>query len=111
MSHSIRWATLAAGLSLAAAQASAVTINFDELTAGTTLASQYAGLGVVFTPNAFTGDGTSSSGEPWASNTHMTIVDSLGPDVGERGPARAGQRQCAAQPAGLARLKTATPAS
>jgi PEP-CTERM motif len=80
--HTLRWATLAAGLSLAAAQASAVTITFNELTPGSVLSSQYAALGAVFTPNAFTGDGSSASGEPWATNTHMTIVDSQGPDVG-----------------------------
>ncbi len=85
MSHTLRWATLAAGLSLAAAQASAITITFNELSAGTTLANQYAGLGAVFTPNAFTGNGSSASGEPWATNTHMTIVDSQGPDVGTLG--------------------------
>lgn len=85
MPHSIRWATLAAGLSLAAAQAGAVTLTFNELSAGSSLANQYAALGAVFTPNAFSGDGSSASGEPWASNTHMSIVDSQGPDVGSVG--------------------------
>ena len=83
--HTLGRATLAAGLSLAAAQAGAVTITFNELTPGTTLANQYAASGVVFTPNAFSGVGSSTSGEPWATNTHMTIVDSQGPDVGALG--------------------------
>ena len=80
--HTLRWATLAAGLSLAAAQASAVTLTFNELAAGTLLANQYVALGAVFTPNAFSGPGGSASGEPWATNTHMTIANSQGPDVG-----------------------------
>lgn len=83
--HTFRRAILAAGFGLAAAQASAITITFDELTPGTTLANQYAALGAVFSPNAFTGNGNSASGEPWATNTHMTIVDSQGPDVGVLG--------------------------
>ena len=86
MSHTVqqtlRWAALAAGLGLAAAQAGAVTLTFNELASGSTLANQYAALGAVFTPNAFTGEGSSASGEPWATNTHMSIVDSQGPDVG-----------------------------
>lgn len=86
MSKSVRWATLAAGLGLAAAQASAVTINFDNLAAGTTLSTQYAALGAVFTPNAFSGAGTSTSGEPWATNTHMLLADSTGGNVGSLVP-------------------------
>lgn len=82
MLHTLCRAAALAGLGLAAAQASAVTINFNELAPGATLANQYAGLGAVFTPNAFTGAGSSASGEPWATNTHMTVVDSLGGGVG-----------------------------
>lgn len=85
MSHTLRWAAVATGLSLAAAQAGATTLSFNELAAGTTLANQYAALGAVFTPNAFTGPGSSASGEPWATNTHMTVVSSQGPDVGSVG--------------------------
>jgi hypothetical protein len=66
-------ALLGAGLLLAAA-ASAQTINFDELAVGETLAAQYAGMGVVFSANAFSGTGSSSSGVDWATNTDMTIV-------------------------------------
>ena len=79
--HTLRCATLATGLGLAAAQAGAVTLTFNELASGSTLASQYAALGAVFTPNAFTGAGSSASAEPWATNTHMSIVDSQGPDA------------------------------
>ncbi len=85
MSHTLRWAAVATGLSLAAAQAGATTLSFNELAASTTLANQYAALGAVFTPNAFTGPGSSASGEPWATNTHMTVVSSQGPDVGSVG--------------------------
>ena len=74
-------ALLGAGLLLAAA-ASAQTINFDELAVGETLATQYAGMGVVFSANAFSGTGSSSSGVDWATNTDMTIVSI---DTGELG--------------------------
>jgi len=74
---------VATGLLLAAAQAGATTIGFEDLSPGDTLANQYAGLGVTFSPNAFSG-----SGGPyldWATNTDMTIVDSAGSDVGALG--------------------------
>jgi hypothetical protein len=77
------FAAAAAGLLLAAGQASAVTITFEDLTVGTTLSTQYAG--VTFSANAFTGPGTSTSGEAWATNTDMTIVSSTGADVGGLG--------------------------
>jgi hypothetical protein len=64
-----------------AAEAGATDINFDNLAVGTTLANQYAGLGVTFAPNAFSGAGTSTSGQAWATNTDMTIVASTGSDV------------------------------
>lgn len=76
---------LAAAVALLAAQAGATTINFDELTEGTTLSNQYAGMGVTFTPNAFSGAGSSSSGADWASNTGMSITHSLSGDVGSLG--------------------------
>jgi PEP-CTERM motif len=66
---------LACGLFFAASQASAVTITFDELTSGVTLANQYAGLGAIFSPNAFSGTNP-RTGAPWATNTDMTVVDS-----------------------------------
>ena len=70
-------AALAATL-LLASQAQAVTITFDDLAAGTTLANQYASQGVTFSANAFTGAGSSGSGQPWATNTDMTIVSITG---------------------------------
>ena len=66
-----------------AAPAAAATLTFDGLPVGTTLASDYPG--VLFSPNAFSGPGTSSSGADWATNTDMTIVDSAGGDVGGLG--------------------------
>ena len=66
---------------LAAAHASATTINFDNLAVGTTLSNQYAG--VSFAANAFTGAGGPTGA--WATNTNMTIVSSTGPDVGSLG--------------------------
>lgn len=76
------WKTaLTMSLTLTAVCASATTINFENLPVGTILSNQYAG--VTFAANAFTGPGSSSSGEPWATNTDMTIVSSLaGGDVG-----------------------------
>ena len=77
-------AALCAGF-MWAGSANAVDITFDELAAGVTLSNQYAALGVTFTPNAFTGPGSSTSGEDWATNTDMTIVSSTGADVGGLG--------------------------
>ncbi|WP_124449009.1 PEP-CTERM sorting domain-containing protein [Paucibacter sp. KBW04] len=76
---------LAAAAALLAAQAGATTINFDDLAEGDTLSNQYAGLGVTFTPNAFSGAGSSGSGMDWASNTDMTITHSVTGDVGSLG--------------------------
>jgi len=74
---------------LLASNASALTITFDELTPGVTLNSQYASVGVLFSPNAFSGSGSSSSGVDWATNTDMTIVSivtgTLGVDYGALG--------------------------
>jgi PEP-CTERM motif len=75
---------LAAGLALAA-QASATTLTFDDIADGSTLAAQYAALGATFSPSPFSGPGTSTSGEDWASNTDMTIVSIAGGDVGGLG--------------------------
>jgi len=77
------FAVAAAGLLLAAGQASADTITFETLAVGSVLSNQFAG--VTFTPNAFTGAGTSTSGADWATNTNMTIVASGGTDVGGLG--------------------------
>ncbi len=64
----------ACGLLMAATQASAVTITFEDLAEGTTLSNQYAALGVIFSPNAFSGPNVNSSPEPWATNTDMTVT-------------------------------------
>jgi hypothetical protein len=82
MTQKLSFGGLAVGLMLAT-QAQAVTINFDGLAVGTVLSNQYAG--VTFSPNAFSGPGSSTSGNPWATNTNMTIVDSTGSDVGGLG--------------------------
>lgn len=85
MTQRASFAILASGLLLAASQASATTLTFEDLVAGTVLSNQYAALGATFSPNAFSGPGSSSSGETWATNTDMTIVSSTGPDVGGLG--------------------------
>ena len=77
------FAVAAVGLMLAAGQASAETITFETLAVGTVLSNQFAG--VTFTPNVFTGLGTSTSGADWATNTDLTIVSSTGTDVGGLG--------------------------
>lgn len=88
MTRTSHTALLSVGLLLATA-ASGVTINFDDLSAGVTLSTQYAAQGVVFSPNAFSGSGSSSSGSDWATNTDMTIVSidtgTLGVDYGALG--------------------------
>jgi hypothetical protein len=72
-----RFASLAAaGLLCAATQASAVTLTFDDLVEGATLSNQYAGLGVVFSPNAFSGANSNSTSQGWATNTGMTVTAS-----------------------------------
>ncbi len=77
--------TTAVGCFIAGHVAAATTIDFEDLAIGATLSSQYAGLGVTFTPNAFSGAGSSSSGEAWASNSDLTIVSATGSDVGGLG--------------------------
>lgn len=71
---------VATSLLLAVGQASAVTITFEDLAEGATLASQYAGIGAVFSANAFAGVGGPTG--DWASNTDMTITST---DVGGLG--------------------------
>ena len=81
-----RLALIAAVASLGVAgAANAVVITFEDQTAGTILSNQYAAQGVTFSPNAFSGPGTSTSGSPWATNSDMTIVSSTGTDVGGLG--------------------------
>ena len=78
--------TAAAALFAVATQAQAVTITFETLAVGTVLSNQFAGLGVVFTPNAFSGTTpTPPTAEGWATNTDMTVVSSTGTDVGGLG--------------------------
>lgn len=77
------FAVAATGLLLAAGQASADVITFDTLAPGTVVSSQFPG--VTFTPNAFAGAGSSTSGADWATNTDMQVVSATGPDVGGLG--------------------------
>ena len=77
-------AVFAASLLLGAAQAGAGNITFDDLAEGTTLSNQYAGLGAIFAPNAFSGPG-GPSGNGWATNTDMTVTSSVTGDVGGLG--------------------------
>ena len=74
---------LAAAVSLLAASAAGAvtTITFDNLAAGATLSTQYAG--VVFSANAFSGTGAPNGN--WATNTDMTLVSATGSDVGVLG--------------------------
>lgn len=61
------------------------TITFDEgrLTEYEELGTQYADLGVTFSPNAYTGD--SSWNGAWASNTNMQVVLIGNGDTGDLG--------------------------
>lgn len=73
----------------ASSQAQTYVLTFDPgdpiggLTVGSTLGSQYAGIGVTFFPNYFSGAGGPTG--DWATNTDMTVVDSAGGDVGGLG--------------------------
>jgi hypothetical protein len=76
-SHAHRVALiLAAAVCLlwASAPARAVTLTFEDLAEGAILSNQYAALGVVFSPNAFTGSNSNSTPDPWATNTGMSIT-------------------------------------
>ena len=70
-------------LTASSVSAAPITITFDPgdpiggLPVGTMLANQYAGVGVTFTPNAFTGTAGAPTGI-WATNTDMTIVSIAG---------------------------------
>ena len=77
------FAVAAAGLFLAAGQASADTITFETLAVGTIASNQFPG--VTFSANAFSGAGSSTSGQPWATNTNLTVVASGGSDAGGLG--------------------------
>ena len=87
MRHPFTALALGASLLVPAAQADAATqtITFDDLAPGTTLSTQYAGIGATFTPNAYTGTGTSSSGRNWAHDTDMTVVSATGSDTDNLG--------------------------
>lgn len=67
-------ASVAVAAFAAVPAAAQTVINFDNLSEGTILSNQYAGLGVTFSANAFTGAGSSSSGEAWATNTNMRVT-------------------------------------
>jgi PEP-CTERM motif len=73
---------IACGLVLTGTHVSAATITFEDLAEGATLSNQYAALGVLFSPNAFSGANINSTAEPWATNTGMTITST---DVGALG--------------------------
>lgn len=75
----------AALITLTGVAQAATTITFDELAEGTVVSNQYAGLGVVFSPNAFSGAGNSSTGEDWATNTTMDVASITGTNVGGLG--------------------------
>lgn len=70
--------------SIAPAQAALITFDAGDpiggLAAGTILSNQYAGIGVTFSPNAFTG-ASGGPGGTWATNTGMRIGTDFG-DVG-----------------------------
>jgi PEP-CTERM motif len=65
--------------------ARAAVITFEDLAPGAILGAQYAGLGVLFSANAFSGANSNSTGQNWATNTNMGIVASSGSDVGSLG--------------------------
>ena len=84
MKYALKAAAIACAMALPAMQASAATITFENLAVGTILSNQYAGLGAIFSANAFSGAGGPSGN--WATNTDMTIVSSgAGGDVGSLG--------------------------
>jgi PEP-CTERM motif len=85
MKQIFRMTAVACAALLSTVQANAATITFEDLAVGAILSNQYAGLGAIFSANAFSGPGTSSSGEAWATNTGMRIVSSTGTDVGGLG--------------------------
>lgn len=75
---SFRLLSLAAFAVAAAAPSHALTtITFNDLAPYTTVGNQYAAQGVVFSPNAFSGPGSSNSGRPWATNTNLQVVPIL----------------------------------
>lgn len=74
--------TLFAIAAAAAMSAHATTITFDDLASGTILSNQYAGLGVTFSANAFTGSNSNSTSQGWATNSGMTVTAT---DVGSLG--------------------------
>jgi hypothetical protein len=81
LTHLVACATTS--LLLAAAPAHAATITFEDLADGATLSTQYTGLGVVFSPNAFSGSNSNSTAQGWATNTGMTVTDNdLGFELG-----------------------------
>lgn len=78
-------ATALLASALFSATARAADITFDDLAPGAILSTQYAGLGVVFSANGFSGANGNSTAENWATNTDMRIVASSGSDVGGLG--------------------------
>ncbi|RTL47011.1 MAG: PEP-CTERM sorting domain-containing protein [Burkholderiales bacterium] len=58
-------------------------IDFENLSVGDTLDSQYAAWGVTFSPSPYSGTNSPSGG--WATNTDLTIVAADGGDTGGLG--------------------------
>ena len=80
------FATIAAGLALAAGQASAVTLTFDTLAEGSVLSNQYTAQGATFSASPLSGaSGSGSTAGIWASVTDMTVTSSTSGDVGGLG--------------------------
>jgi hypothetical protein len=73
----LRLLPLAAAFVAAAPAHALTTITFNDLAPYTTVSNQYAAQGVVFSPNAFSGPGSSSSGKDWATNTNLEVVPIL----------------------------------
>ena len=87
MTRTLRAALLSAGLLLAIDASAQTTITFDASLPERP--SARSTRGVVFSANAFSGGGSSSSGSDWATNTDMTIVSidagTLGVEYGALG--------------------------
>lgn len=70
-------------VSLVSAYSAPVGIDFDDLVDGEQLSNQYFSLGVVFSPNAYSGSGGPTG--DWATNTDLSGFDILGPGAGNIG--------------------------
>jgi PEP-CTERM motif len=66
------------GMALSGPAAALTTISFDDLAPGSVVGNQYAAQGVTFSANAFSGAGSSSSGQAWATNSSMVVASLSG---------------------------------